>query len=66
VQLDELYTLLRAVKDGTVTEEEATRRLKRSPKWVWTAIDPVSKLLLVIDVGERTLTMAQRIVHQVA
>jgi hypothetical protein len=32
VQLDELYTLLRAVKDGTVTEAEATRRLKRSPK----------------------------------
>jgi hypothetical protein len=33
---------------------------------VWTAIDPVSKLLMAIDVGERTLAMAQRVVHQVA
>jgi hypothetical protein len=29
------------------------------------ALDPVSKLLLTIDVGERTLTMAQGVVHQV-
>ena len=57
-------TLLRAVKDGTVTEEEATRRLQRSPKWAWTAIDPVSKLLLAIDGGERTLV--KRVVPQVA
>ncbi len=40
--------------------------LSRSPHWVWTAIDPVTKLLLAIDVGERTLAMAQRVVHQVA
>jgi len=33
---------------------------------VWTAIDPVSKLLLAIAIGPRTLAMAQRIVHQVA
>jgi hypothetical protein len=33
---------------------------------VWTAIAPVSKLLLAIDVGERTLALAQRVVHQVA
>jgi hypothetical protein len=32
---------------------------------VWTAIDPVSKLLLVIVVGPRTLAMAQRVVHHV-
>jgi len=30
------------------------------------AIDPVSKLLLSIDAGDRTLVMAQRLVHQVA
>jgi hypothetical protein len=66
VQLDELYALLRAVKEGTITQHEATRRLQRSPRWVWTAIDPVSKLLLAIEVGLRTLAMAQRIVHQVA
>jgi len=29
------------------------------------AIDPVTKLLLVLDVGDRTLAMAQRVVHQV-
>jgi hypothetical protein len=29
-------------------------------------MDPESKLLLAIDVGNRTLTMAQRFVHQVA
>jgi IS1 family transposase len=33
---------------------------------VWTAIDPVSKLLLAIAVGPRTLEMAQCVVHQVA
>src|SRR5438128_9990447 len=40
-------------------------RLSRSPHWVWVAIDPVTKLLLTIDVGDRTLAMAQRVVHQV-
>jgi hypothetical protein len=29
-------------------------------------MDPESKLLLAIDVGNRTLAMAQRVVHQVA
>ena len=65
VQLDELYALLRAVKDGEVSEAEALQRLSRSPHWVWVAIDPVTKLLLALDVGDRTLAMAQRVVHQV-
>src|SRR5215467_430197 len=65
VQLDELYALLSAVKAGEVSEAEALARLSRSPHWVWTAIDPVTKLLLTIDVGDRTLAMAQRVVHQV-
>src|SRR2546426_2251922 len=65
VQLDELYALLRAVKDGEVSEAEALKRLSRSPHWVWVAIDPVTKLLLTIDVGDRTLAMAQGVVHQV-
>jgi IS1 family transposase len=64
VQLDELYTVLRAVKAGNLSEAEALKRLERSPSWVWTAMDPESKLLLVIDVGPRTLAMAQRVVHQ--
>src|SRR5712664_3556904 len=65
VQLDELYALLRAVKDGEVSEAEALTRLSRSPHWVWVAMDPVTKLLLAIDVGDRTLAMAQGVVHQV-
>jgi IS1 family transposase len=66
VQLDELYAVLSALKEGTVSEDEAITRLSRSPHWVWTAMDPESKLLLTIDVGERTLAMAQRVVHHVA
>src|SRR2546427_722963 len=65
VQLDELFALLSAVKTGEIREVEAISRLSRSPHWVWAAIDPVTKLLLTIDVGNRTLTMAQRVVHQV-
>src|SRR5437016_4426854 len=65
VQLDELYAVLSAVKDGQMRAEEAIRRLSRSPQWVWTAIDPQSKLLLAILVGPRTQAMAQRVVHQV-
>src|SRR5437867_1978523 len=66
VQLDELFALLRAVKTGEVSEAEAVERLSRSPHWVRAAIDPVTKLLLTVDVGDRTLAMAQRVVHQVA
>src|SRR5712691_2840587 len=65
VQLDELFALLSAVKTGEVSEAEALTRLSRSPHWVWAAIDPVTKLLLTIAVGDRTLAMAQRVVHQV-
>src|SRR5712692_6948653 len=65
VQLDELFTLLRAVKTGEVSEAEAVERLSRSPHWVWAALDPVTTLLLTIDVGDRTLAMAQGVVHQV-
>jgi hypothetical protein len=65
VQLDELCALLSAVKAGEVSEAEAITRLSRSPHWVWVALDPVTKLLVTIDVGDRTLAMAQRFVHQV-
>ena len=43
VQLDELYAVLRALKDGTMSEEGAIERLSRSPHWVWAALDPESK-----------------------
>src|SRR5262244_2806248 len=66
VQLDELYAVLSALTDGTMSEEGAIERLSRSPHWVWAAFDPESKFLLTIAVGDRTLAMAPRMVHQVA
>jgi IS1 family transposase len=66
LQLDELYAVLSAVKDGELCETKAIKRLSRSPNWVWVAIDPVTKLLLQMDVGERSLAMAQCFVHHVA
>ena len=66
LQLDELYAVLRAFKAGEITEDDAIERLERSPSWVWTAMDPQSKLLVVVDVGGRTLAMAQRVVPQVS
>ena len=65
LQLDELYAVLRDVKDGELSEDEALKRLDRSPSWVWPALDPERKLLLVIAVGTRTLEMAQQVVHHV-
>jgi len=65
VQLDELFALLSAVKDGELSEAEAVQRLSRSPHWVWAAIDPESKVLLALNIGDRTLAMAQSVVHQV-
>jgi IS1 family transposase len=66
IQVDELYAVLSAMKAGDLSEDEAIRRLSRAPHWVWTAMDPETKLLLAIDVGTRTLAMAQRVLHQVA
>jgi IS1 family transposase len=65
LQLDELYAVLSAVKDGEITKAKAIKRLSRSPHWVWVALDPVTKLLVAIDVGARTQVMAQRFVHHV-
>jgi len=65
LQLDELYAVLRGVKEGELSAEQAIQRLEHSRRWVWTAIDPESKLLLAIEMGPRTLERAQRVVHQV-
>jgi hypothetical protein len=64
-QLDELFALLSAVKASEIKDHEAIQRLSRSPHWVWAAMDPVTKVLLTLDVGDRTLAMAQGVVHQV-
>src|SRR6185295_6272618 len=66
VQLAELFALLSAVQAGAVSEAEAITWLARSPHGVWGAIDPGTKGLLVLDVGERPRAMAHRVVHQVA
>jgi transposase-like protein len=34
IQLDELYAVLRAVRDGAMSQVEAIERLSRSPHWV--------------------------------
>jgi IS1 family transposase len=65
VQMDELFAWLSGVKDGKVSKRQAITRLSHAPHWVWIAMDPVYKLILAIDVGDRTLAMAQRLVHQV-
>jgi hypothetical protein len=57
-QRDELFALLSAVKGGEISETEAIACLSRSPHWVWVAMDPITKLLLTLDVGDRTLAMA--------
>jgi hypothetical protein len=65
VQIDELFALLRAVKDGEMSEVKAITRLSRSPHWVWVALDPICKMILAVDVGgDRTLAKAQRLVPQ--
>jgi transposase-like protein/IS1 family transposase len=66
VQLDELFALLSAVKAGEGSAGEGLSRLARSPHWVWVALDPVTKLVLALEGGARTLAMAQCLVHQVA
>jgi transposase-like protein/IS1 family transposase len=65
LQLDELYGVIRALNAGEISADTALERLEGARPWVWTAIDPVSKVLLAIEVGPRTVEMAQRVVHRV-
>jgi IS1 family transposase/transposase-like protein len=66
VQLDELFAPLSTMTAGEVSAEGALSYWSPSPHWVWVALDPVTKLLLAIEGGARTLAMAQCLVHQVA
>jgi IS1 family transposase len=65
VQMDELFAVLSESEQPQDTEAEAREHMQRSPAWIWVAMDPVSKLLLALDLGERTLATAQHLVHQV-
>jgi len=55
VQVDELWALM-----GRRQEKH-----KRNAKWVWVALDPVSKLFLAFVVGDRSLPTAQLLIHAV-
>ena len=55
VQMDELYALLNGMREDG----------ERKSCWVWTAIDSFTKLWLAVEVGGRSLEMAQRLVHGV-
>lgn len=63
--LDEWYAVLRALKGGEISADEAIKRLERSPSWVWTVMAPKRKWLVVGAVGTRPLAMAQRVVPPV-
>jgi len=60
-----LSAVLSAVKEGESSEAKAIKRLSRSPHSVGVAIEPGTKVLVAIDVGERTQALAQRFVHHV-
>jgi hypothetical protein len=64
--LDAWSAVIRALKAGELSEEEAIERLEGARPWVWTAIDPVSPLFLAIEVGPRTVAIAQRVVQRVS
>ena len=55
VQMDELYALLSGMREDG----------ERESCWVWIAIGSFSKLWLAVKVGDRSLGMAQRLVHGV-
>ena len=62
VQLDELYA---RISTPAIAEGSQTKAERRSSAWLWTALDPVSKLWLTLVVGPRSLACAQQLVHQV-
>lgn len=60
VQVDELWAL---VQDGD--QPPAATGQRHACDWVWTALDPLSKLWLATVVGDRSLAPAQRLIHAV-
>jgi IS1 family transposase/transposase-like protein len=59
VQVDELWALL-GQQDGDETSQK-----QRAKRWVWTGIDPVSKLWLAYIVGDRSQECAQLLIHAI-
>jgi len=67
VQIDELCALLSQMQANPQDAEEvlARWRCRRAHAWLWAAIDPLSKLLLAVVVGDRSLITAQLLVHAI-
>jgi len=63
VQLDELWTFVHK-KEKTLSAWEALHT-EWGDTWIWTAVDPVNKLVLAFLVGEHTETEAVGIVGRV-
>lgn len=60
VQVDELWALL-----GQREMDEAGQRRQHSKRWIWTGMDPVSKLWLAYVVGDRSQEYAQLLIHAI-
>ena len=62
--MDELFAWLSAVKEGEVTEAEAIASVALAALGLGRD-GPRVQLILAVDVGDRTLALAQHLVHQV-
>ncbi len=60
-QLDELWTFVYKKEDHLTAFEKLARRY--GDTWIWTAFDPVHKLVPAWRVGKRTLTDAQKFIQ---
>ncbi len=60
-QLDELWTFVYKKEEHLTAFEKLARRY--GDTWIWTAFDPVHKLVPVWRVGKRTLTDARRFIQ---
>lgn len=59
VQVDELWALL-----GQQDMDEASQK-QQAKRWVWTGMDPVSKLWLAYVIGDRSQENAQLLIHAI-
>lgn len=60
VQVDELWALL-----GQREIDESDQTTQRGKRWIWTGMDPVSKLWLAYVVGDRSQDYAQLLIHAI-
>jgi hypothetical protein len=63
-QRDALSAVRRDLKAGEISDDEALKRLERSPSWGWTVMAPPSQWVGVVAGGCRTRALAPRVGHQ--